>query len=349
MRLIYTVNPGIEDLAASEAQRLIGGRVEYTMFSGRVYHEVPGEVAWEDINRLSMINRAYILLWRGEIGGSYASLTQLYDQLPNAIDGLAAYLTPLTSYAVTVERVGSHEYTSLDIARIVGDVAGLIVERVHGKRPPVNLKHPSLVIHVLVVDREISIGVSVTGKTSRHRRFYRILDHPAALKPVLARAMLMLAGTRDKNIIMDPMCGGGTIPIEAAFIHEDAEIYCIDRNPRYLRKALMNAAAARVDKRVVFIKHDATRLGELGVEPDYIVTNPPYGIRFGNPGFIRRLYSSFIAEASRVLPEGGRLTMITTEYTYARREALRNNLAVIHERTVYHGNLYPHILVLEKR
>lgn len=345
--LMYTVNPGIEDLAAREIASVMGGRVEYRLLSGRIHNYVE-TLRLSLIPVLRMINRAVLVLWDGEVGPGLSDLLTLYDKLPQEIGELTSYVTPSTPFAVVAERFGEHEYTSMDIARVIGDLVGRIVEAKHGSRPPVNLRAPSVIIYVLLRGNELSLGILLTGHGSMHRRPYRIYDHPASLKPVLAQAMLALADTRDGDTIMDPMCGGGTVAIEAALLHEDAEIICMDKNPLYIKYAKANAAAARVREKIKFIVGDARRLGDYGVEPTHIVTNPPYGIRYGNPAYVRRLYSDFIAAAADVLDDRGRLVMITTEYIYARRIGEKHGLSVIHERTVHHGGLYPHILVFSR-
>ncbi len=61
------------------------------------------------------------------------------------------------------------------------------------------------------------VGIDTAGK-SMHKRGWRIQGHPAVLKETLADAILMLAGYRGDEVLLDPMCGSGTIPIGAAYI-----------------------------------------------------------------------------------------------------------------------------------
>ncbi len=348
MELAYSVNPGIEDIVAEEVVAEMGGTTSYHMMSGYVFHK-PASFNEYAIMRLRSINRAYILLWRGKVGEKLDDLIRIRDRLVDEMEGLEEYITPSTSFAVSAERVGTHEFTSMDIARIIGDVVIRYIERIHGKRPPVDLRKPHVVVFAFQRFDELLVGVSLTGTRSMHRRGYRVYDHPAALKPTLAYAMLRLSGTRDHDVIIDPMCGGGTIPIEAALIHEDAEIKGLDKNPHHIMGARLNALAAGVSNRVFFGVWDARRLHELSVEFDHIISNPPYGIRYGSPSTVRRLYKDFLASASRCLSNRGRITIITTEYNFVNKVIDELGLIRVHERTVHHGSLYPHIIVLEKR
>ncbi len=348
MELIYTVNPGIEDIAAEEIKAELGGNVEYSRLSGHIYHKLEYDLSWEAIYRLRSINRAFLLMWKGLIGKKHEDLLKLRNEIIEGLKDIHYYVTPYTTFAVDTERVGEHEFTSIDVSRLVGELVIRIVESKTGRKPVVNLRTPNVIVHVFVKDNKIYIGVSLTGPWSMHRRGYRIYDHPAALKPTLAYAMLTISGTRDKDVIVDPMCGGGTIPIEAALIHEDAHIYGYDQNPRHIRGAKMNAYAAGVYKRVFFGVWDATRLNEVIDNVDHIISNPPYGIRYGDPSSIRKLYNKFLEASYKALREGGHLTIITTEYNYVYKIAKRTGFKIIHERVVYHGSLYPRIMVLEK-
>ncbi len=347
LKLVYTVNPGIEDIAAEEVVSELGGETNYEMLSGRVYHEAPN-YKLDVVLRLRSINRAMIYLWSGRIGRTVKDLSTIRETLLRELRGLSHYVSPLSSFAVQTERVGDHEYTSMDINRIVGDIVIRRVVEETGRRPEVNLRTPEIVIGVFVKDESMIIGVVLTGTRSMHRRGYRVYDHPAALKPTLAYAMLAISGTKDKQVIVDPMCGGGTIAIEAALLHEDAEIHCYDKDPHHIQGARYNALAAGVARKIRFGVWDARRIHELGLTFDHMILNPPYGIRYGDPIVIRKLYRDFLRSAWKALPEKGRITMITTEYNFVNKIADEQGYRVVHQRTVQHGGLYPKIIVLEK-
>ncbi|WP_111708423.1 THUMP domain-containing class I SAM-dependent RNA methyltransferase [Lutibacter citreus] len=85
------------------------------------------------------------------------------------------------------------------------------------KRPDVDVKHPDLKIHVHIQKDMCSISLDSSGD-SLHKRGYRNLTNIAPINEVLAAGMVLLSGyTGDCNFI-DPMCGSGTILIEAAMI-----------------------------------------------------------------------------------------------------------------------------------
>lgn len=352
MEILYTVNPGIEDIAAEEIKAELGGNVEYSNLSGHVFHVLNTKIEYNALLRLRSINRAFIVVYRGFIGRGFNALIdfrkKLYETFnENIID---SFISPITTFAVETERVGVHEYTSIDISRIVGDVVISFISGKKGYKPRVDLRKPQVIIHVFVREENIYVGISLTGPISMHRRGYRIYEHPASLKPTLAYAMITLTGTRDKNVVVDPMCGGGTIAIETRLYHEDISVYCMDINPRYIRMARANAYVAGVRDLIEFHVWDARRIDEASIpDIDHIISNPPYGIRYGDPWTIRRLYEIFLEKAFKKLNNNGRITIITTEYNFVRKKALNIGYKRIHERVVKHGGLYPHIIVLEKQ
>jgi putative N6-adenine-specific DNA methylase len=83
--------------------------------------------------------------------------------------------------------------------------------------PKVDLTEPDVRIVAFVRQGKCSISVDTSGK-SMHKRGYRALPHPAPIKETLAAAVLRLAGYNGKETLYDPMCGSGTIAIEAAGI-----------------------------------------------------------------------------------------------------------------------------------
>lgn len=86
-----------------------------------------------------------------------------------------------------------------------------------GKRPNVDLHHPSLWIQIHI-DRNIcTVSLDSSGE-SLHKRGYKLQSTQAPLNEVLAAGMIMLSGWNGQCDLLDPMCGSGTILTEAAMI-----------------------------------------------------------------------------------------------------------------------------------
>ncbi|MBN1338280.1 MAG: RNA methyltransferase [Bacteroidales bacterium] len=87
----------------------------------------------------------------------------------------------------------------------------------YGKRPDVDTDNPVLRINIRVFRSQCSVSLDSSGD-SLHKRGYRISTGPAPINEVLAAGMIMLTGWQGDTDFVDPMCGSGTIPIEAALI-----------------------------------------------------------------------------------------------------------------------------------
>ncbi len=351
-KYLATCNPGLEDVTAEEVGSVLPGSriVEVRDKRGRVIFESPyKEELLASLYTLRSTHSISLLFLEARVGKDRSALAKIRDLSMGS--GAAKLIPEGASFAVRAERIGEgHEYTSIDIARYAGDGIGAAYEEAYGVKPLVRLGAPSIVFHAEVDGEIFRLGILIAGEKSMHRRGYRVYDHPAALKPTIAYGLLRLAGARDGTTIMDPMCGGGTVAIEAALLFESPEsIICVDKSPRHIRGAVLNSMAARVSSRIRFLVHDATRLEEK-ISPgsvDYVASNPPYGIRLGDPWSVRRLYDRFLPSLHRVMKGGGRASIITADSEYFERAARRAGFRVLHTRKVRHGDLWASVLVLE--
>jgi len=89
-----------------------------------------------------------------------------------------------------------------------------------GRRPDVNLETPTLRIHVRIFGSQCDLLLDSSGD-SLHKRGYRRDTVEAPLNEVLAAGMILLTGWKGDSTFVDPMCGSGTIPIEAAMLAMD--------------------------------------------------------------------------------------------------------------------------------
>ncbi len=185
---------------------------------------------------------------------------------------------------------------------------------------------PVYKIEVALLKDIATLTIDTTG-AGLHKRGYRDLSAPAPLKETLAAGLIMLTNWNWERPLIDPFCGSGTIPIEAAmigkniapgmnreFISEnwfnlDKKLWMDARKEthdlaEYDRK--LNIAGYDIDGKVVRLaRHHAQ---EAMVEEDihfqertvleisspksygYIVTNPPYGERLGERDEVQKLY-----------------------------------------------------------
>ncbi|MCE4612655.1 MAG: THUMP domain-containing protein [Desulfurococcales archaeon] len=353
LKLLVTGNPGLEDIMALEAKEELGNRlIEVVELPGRgriIVSLRDSSTGTEPFLRMRSIHNIVLLLAEERVGASREALDRIREVV--GASEVHRYLLYGATFAVEAERLGEgHEYTSLDIARIVGDSVIDTTLRKQGWRPRVRLNSPQIVVYAEVDKDVFRLGILLSGEHSRHRRGYRIYDHPAALKPSIAYSMLRIVGARDGETILDPMCGGGTIAVEAALLFESSRIICIDKNPGHIKGAIANATVAGVKKRIEFIVGDARRLQDyLEAETiDTVVSNPPYGIRMGSPSRVKSLYEDFINSLNKVVKKGGKVALITTEEATVREASRRAGLKIVESRKVRHGDLWVSIITILK-
>ena len=324
--LVATTVRGLEEIAINEVEELVGVKAERDTLTtvggqGRIKFKAD-EKAIFTLNYCSnSLHRVIILLNYGE----FSTLHEIYEATKE-ID-FAKFIGEEQTFAVVASRFatqGSHDFTSLDVASQVGQGVIDSFSESTGKRLKVNLKHPDVVISAGVVDNRFWIGIDTTGE-SLHKRKYRVYQHPAPLKASIAYAMVRISAWKSHEKFIDPFCGSGTIPIEAAryackmpnflrdflfwrlkFLpldafreekervderieHKNLEIYGSDVSPKHVEGARMNANAAKVC--VKFFEGDATK---IKLDYDRIVTNLPFGLRFGSPKKVAKLYKNFI-------------------------------------------------------
>jgi len=103
-----------------------------------------------------------------------------------------------------------------------------VFNREQGRAPPVDLEEPRVVVVAHLAKGRCMLSLDTSGK-SLHKRGYREPGHPAPLKETLAATILVLAGYDGSQAFLDPMCGSGTLAIEAAMM-------AVRKAPRIHRK-----------------------------------------------------------------------------------------------------------------
>ncbi|MEM2275829.1 MAG: THUMP domain-containing protein [Thermoproteota archaeon] len=341
MKLLFTTNPGIEDIAIREIDETLGARVS-------IFHNLPGkliaEIDEKEMNRVFSLRSIYHIVKHIstlEVRTDDKGLLDIYKGLKEMeIEDLENAKT----FRVTSQRIGEHSFTSVQIQKYAGQA---ILEK-YGKK--VDLENFDVNIVCDVIGSKCYVGIQLT-RESLHKRFERPFNHPAAIKAPLAYGMLKIAEVKNGDVMLDPFCGGGTILIEAAQVWDGRiRILGSDINSRFLEGARMNIKAAGVEEYVSIKIADARRLDEFyDVKVDKIVTNPPYGVRLGRERNLKELYLEFLNSAFKIMNPDGRIAIINLKATTFRSIVFKTKkFKLVHERVVETGGLYPHIFVLEK-
>ena len=210
-------------------------------------------------------------------------------------------------------------------AQVVKDAVVDRVRRVRGQRPSVDRRHPDLRIHVHLGVDAADLSLDAAGQPLSYRG-YRTRGGPAPLNEATAAGVLMLAGFDGARPVMDPMCGSGTLAVEAALLatrtapglertfacerwpwHRAALMASLRRDlrsrvrpaPHPVLAADLDRAAVRAARRnveaagmqqTVQVSRDDVRQLRLPGPGTLLVSNPPYGHRLGESDELRALY-----------------------------------------------------------
>jgi len=306
-RVLLTTVPGLEEVVVGELREMLPellSKAEYRELTGRVYAEVERSVeSLERLHSMKSIERVMLVAYERRVAPD--SLPD-EEELARELEILRAYLRPPMTFMVRAQRIGEHEYSSLDISRLVGGAVQSITES------EVSLSDPDLVVHAEVVYDTMRICIDLTGLHALHKRGYKVYVHPSSLNPIIAHAMCRLAGVSSGDRVLDPMCGSGTILIECKLYASGVEAYGVDIDPAHLEGAARNAARAGVGRLHLRVG-DVLELDSMFPEEffDAVITNPPFGIRERSPYGIAALYRALVEKSSVVLKEGGRMCVLT--------------------------------------
>jgi len=127
------------------------------------------------------------------------------------------YLTPHTTFAIDTT-VNSENFThSLYVSQKVKDAIVDKFRDLDGIRPDVDIKFPDLRINIHIQKEHCNVSLDTSGR-SLHQRGYKTATNIAPINEVLAAGLLLLSGWDGQSDFLDPMCGSGTILVEAAMI-----------------------------------------------------------------------------------------------------------------------------------
>ncbi len=191
-----------------------------------------------------------------------------------------------------------------------------------GRRPSIDVENPGLRLNLHVSEQNATLSLDSSGD-SLHKRGYRTEGLAAPLNEVLAAGLILLSGWNGRRPFVDPMCGSGALPIEAAMLaynippqlyrpsfgffrwrdfdpalwrevvqeardnikKEGPPIFGYDQDRRAVNSARRNALAARVEDKITFERERFENLAPPAAD-GFLLMNPPYNERLGHPDIV---------------------------------------------------------------
>ena len=249
---------------------------------------------------------------------------ELYEQAKK-IDW-SEYMSLQTTFAIDATVFSDYfRHSAFLTYRLKDAIADWWMER-EQKRPSVKMSEPDLMLNIHVATDQVTISLDSSGE-SLHKRGYRVANTEAPLNEALAAGLLLLAGWHGQSDLYDPMCGSGTLLIEAALIARniapgifrkhfafekwpnfDAElletiynddsderpfthhIYGSDAGYYAVQAALKNIQSARLGADIDVKQIRIQELHDLPSTKALVIMNPPYGERLSHDKDVLRLY-----------------------------------------------------------
>lgn len=239
------------------------------------------------------------------------------DEIYKKVKGMnwAEHLTEDSTFAIDAITFSDYFTHSKFVAYRVKDAIADYFMQKTGKRPSVDTQNPDLLINFHVAHDKCTLSFDSSGE-SLHKRGYRVAQTEAPLNEVLAAGMILKTGWRGETDFIDPMCGSGTLLIEAAMIamnvppgiyrqnfafekwknfntalfetiyNDDSgerefkhTIYGSDISPEAIDIASKNVKNASFEKCIELKVMPFESYTQAPAEKGMLITNPPYGER----------------------------------------------------------------------
>ncbi|KAM6922918.1 THUMP domain-containing protein 2 isoform 1-T2 [Lycodopsis pacificus] len=205
------------------------------------------------------------------------------------------------SFRVSCKCTGSlsRYFSSQEVSRVIG--GGL--SRLLGWKA--DLKNPQLEVNVSLSDDHFLLGFPLTRLPLANRSYMKT----TGLRSTVAWAMASLAHIQPGSCVVDPMCGVGSILIEAAQEHQAACFLGLDIDDGQLQKANDNVEFAELPN-IQLLKASSTMLPLPSTSVDAVVCDLPFGRKFGTKTNMAANLPLILTEMERVLRVGGTLVLL---------------------------------------
>ena len=250
----------------------------------------------------------------------------IYEQV-KALDW-SQYMTIKTTFQIDATVYSDYfRHSQFVTYRVKDAIVDYWMER-ENQRPSVKLEGADLYLNVHIAGDRVTLSLDSSGE-SLHKRGYRVANTQAPINEALAAGMLLLAGWNGQSDFYDPMCGSGTLLIEAALIARNIapgvyrqgfafekwadfdanlwdEVYNDDSREREFKHKIygsdagfyavqaatknIQSASLQRDIEVKQIRVEELRLADTNTEGALVMINPPYGERLSQDKNVLRLY-----------------------------------------------------------
>lgn len=320
--LFAVVTPGLESIALKEMQDL--GFNNMIKENGGVSFKGDLNSIYRSNLNLRTVSRVLVRLGNFH-AAAFSELRKKASRLP-----WEKFIAPGQPISI---RATCHKSRLYHSAGVIERVLGAISDRLgsastHYKPNDMEENNLYQLIVVRLLNDECTISIDSSGELL-HRRGYRLETAKAPLRETLAASLILAAEWNKIDPLLDPFCGSGTIPIEAALLAKNVPpglnrpfafmlwpkydqaiwekllgsiqphpskrlpiIQASDRDAGAIEMSIANARRAGVSDLIDFTCQAISSITPP-TEPGFLITNPPYGIRVNSNKDLRNLYAQF--------------------------------------------------------
>lgn len=312
MKFFATALPGFGSIAGLEIASSTGLSVGKPEFDGRndvIPYESGGGMSGLDLRTTEDV---FVEVSRAEGAANLHGLVSklLTPSLDRALSVYANEVAPLRgsmTFRVVARVLGEQRFRRTELR-------DELTAAIAAARPRWRLSDPAqLEFWVLEVRRGVfRLGLRLSSAAMRHRGG-RLVEREAALRPTAAAAMCLLAGAPGGRLV-DPLCGSGTILAEAQALEWQALGGDISKEAVLVARTNLGTGAD-------LFAWDARRLPLRSASVGAVVSNLPFGHRYGVQGTPIKWYSEVLSEMARVTRPGGKIVLLAPEHPLS--EALK--------------------------
>lgn len=232
-------------------------------------------------------------------------------------------LPKILPYRVVTRVTGKQSYPRKAITNAVADA---IRDGWMGGQWRLQEDEAPLELWATLFGTELIVALRLSDATMRHR-IQREVTRMAALRPVVAAAMVQLSEPKADDVFLDPMAGTGTIVAERASIGAYNRLIAGDKSRDAVKALTKNLQALGGD--LAIRRLDATDLPFENGEISKIVVNLPFGKQYSNIEELHQLYDGVCAEWERVVMPNGLIVALAAEDDILRQKiALFDSLRI---------------------
>ena len=365
--LYLTCPRGLEEITSEDISKHVSGKV--SIETGGI--KFSGDLS--TIYKVNLQSRTGMYLLRMESYGSVSTYNQIYDFFSSY--DWENIINPSQTFSIRA-RIKSDLFTNTNLCTLKAKDG--IVDKIKSKkglRPSIDKRNPDISIFIFIKKNIIKVYLNSSGNPL-FKRGYRSKIHKASMNEALAAGIVLLSGWNNKYDFYDPMCGSGTIPIEAALIAKnippglyrkgfgfenwkdfDKELWnsivkksresIVSRRPsiygsdifqKNIDLSIKSANSIGLGRDISFKQNDIKNF-KANNNKGTVVVNPPYGQRLGEMIKLKDLYSC-LGDIFKKKCSGHDAYVFTANSNLAKCIGLRTKKRII----LYNGKLESRLL-----